>query len=76
MNTNGDAARRVTEAVLAFPHLAAKDRSELESVLRAIDHDERVFGPESETPEILYLLAKRQRDLLHTVDTIATRYAS
>jgi hypothetical protein len=76
MSTNGDAARRVTEAVLAFPHLAAEDRSEIETVLRAIDHDERIFGPEAETPEILYLLAKRQRALLHTVHTIATRYAS
>jgi hypothetical protein len=76
MNYNGDAARRVAEAVLAFPHLAAEDRSELETVLQAIDHDERIFGPETVTPEILYLLAQRQRALLHTVHTIATRNAS
>lgn len=66
--------RRVTEAALAFPDLAAADRSELQKVLLDADRDERIFVPEP-TPEALKLFVERMDALLERVHTIASNYA-
>lgn len=75
MNDHADAVRRLTEAVLAFPNMAAADRSELENVLRKVDDVARIFGRDAATPQILGLFAQRMHALIQRVHTIGSKYS-
>lgn len=76
MDDHADGVRSLVEAVLAFPNLAAADRSEIQNVLLEVDDAVRIFGPETGDPAALKVYVERTDTLLQRVHRVTSKYAA